>query len=161
MPPELALPLPRGDDGTASDDDGVSRHRASSAQPSPRIPHARVQRDTEGRARALPMPPSPRDAARAASPRASSLEREVALLDAIRVANASGDFASALELVARYRSEFEDGELARDADVFEIEAFAGEGERARVAQAARAFLSRYPGDPHTERVRALAAAGSR
>jgi hypothetical protein len=161
VPPRLALPAPRGDEGKDSDDDGVSRHGASSARLSPRAPHARVQRDTERRTRALPMPTTSGDAAGAASPRASSLEREVALLDAIRVANASGDFARALELVARYRSEFEDGELARDADVFEIEAFAGEGVPARVAQAARAFLSRYPGDPHTERVRALAAAGSR
>lgn len=161
VPPSLELPPPRSDDGKESGDDGVSRQRASSAQQPPRAPHARVPRDTERRARAHPVPASARDAATAASPRASSLEREVALLDAIRVANASGDFARALELVARYRSEFEDGELARDADVFEIEAFAGEGERARVAQAARTFLSRYPGDPHTERVRALAAAGSR
>jgi hypothetical protein len=161
VPPRLALPPAGSDDGKDSDNRGVSRHRASGAELSPRAPHARVRRDTERRARALPMPAASDDAAGAAGARASSLDREVALLDAIRVANASGNSARALELVARYRSEFEDGELARDADVFEIEALASEGERARVAQAARAFLSRYPGDPHTERVRALAAAGSR
>jgi hypothetical protein len=152
VPPRLALPPAGSDDGKDSDNRGVSRHRASGAELSPRAPR---------RARALPMPAASDDDASAASPRASSLDREVALLDRIRVANASGDSARALELVARYRSEFEDGELARDADVFEIEALASQGERARVAQAARAFLSRYPGDPHTERVRALAAAGSR
>jgi hypothetical protein len=79
----------------------------------------------------------------------------VALLDAVRVSSSRGDFSRALELVARYRGEFERGELARDADVLELEALAGLGEWARVGAAARAFLGRYPGDPHSARVRAL------
>jgi hypothetical protein len=162
--PELEAPAAHPpasrDDGARRDDDGASPPRGSSAQPLPQAPRAKVQRDGRRQARALPAPTSQGDAP-AASRRASSLEREVALLDEIRVANSSGDFARGIELVARYRSEFEDGELARDADVFEMEALAGQGERARAAEAARAFLARYPGDPHTPRVRALAAPVSR
>lgn len=170
-----ALPA-RADDAHRRDDDGVSPHRGSMAKPLPRKPlprrplprgpGAKPQRGGERSARVASMPTSPSDAPGVAGPsapveRERSLEREVALLDAIRVANEGGDFAKGLELVARYRGEFEDGELARDADVFEIEALAGEGERARAARAARAFLSRYPGDPHTQRVRTLAADGLR
>jgi hypothetical protein len=175
-----ALPA-RADDAHRRDDDGVSPHRGSMAKPLPRRPlprrplprgplprgpGAKPQRDGERSARVASMPTSPSDAPGVAGPsapveRERSLEREVALLDAIRVANEGGDFAKGLELVARYRGEFEDGELARDADVFEIEALAGEGERARAARAARSFLSRYPGDPHTQRVRTLAADGLR
>jgi hypothetical protein len=156
--PELEAPAAHPP--ASRDDDGASQPRGSSAQPLPQAPRAKVQRDGRRQARALPASTSPGDAP-AASRRASSLEREVALLDEIRVANSSGDFARGIELVARYRSEFEDGELARDADVFEMEALAGQGERARAAEAARAFLARYPGDPHTPRVRALAAPVSR
>lgn len=85
----------------------------------------------------------------------STLEREVALLDAVRSALTASDFAGALSLIAQYRHEFERGELARDADVFEIEALAGQGERARAARAARRFLSLYPRDPHATRLRAF------
>jgi hypothetical protein len=170
LPARGDVPAP-GDDGHRRDDDGVSSHRGSVAKPPPlrpllRRPGAKPRRDGERSARVASMPAAPGDAPAAAGPRApvereSSLEREVALLDAIRVANEGGDFAKGIELVARYRGEFEDGELARDADVFEIEALAGGGERARAARAARAFLSRYPGDPHTQRVRTLAADGLR
>jgi outer membrane protein assembly factor BamD (BamD/ComL family) len=85
----------------------------------------------------------------------STLEREVALLDAVRSALTQSDFDRSLELIAQYRREFEHGELARDADVFEIEAFTGRGERARAVRAAEAFLRRHPQDPHASRLRAL------
>ncbi|MET0412785.1 MAG: hypothetical protein ABW217_15885, partial [Polyangiaceae bacterium] len=86
----------------------------------------------------------------------STLEREVALLDAVRSALTASDFGAALSLIAEYRQQFERGELARDADVFEVEAFAGQGERARAARAAQKFLRLYPRDPHATRLRALA-----
>jgi hypothetical protein len=111
-------------------------------------------RSTASPAEVTAAPPHPE----AASPssRASTLEREVALLDAVRSALTQTDFDGALALIAEYRRQFERGELARDADVFEIEAFAGRGERARAARAAQTFLRLYPRDPHAARLRALA-----
>lgn len=86
----------------------------------------------------------------------STLEREIALLDAVRNALTADDFNEALSLIARYRHQFERGELARDADVFEIEAFAGSGDRARAARAAQTFRRLYPRDPHSARLQGLA-----
>jgi len=131
------------------------RSRGSSPEGARRSLRAAARSGSAQRAGGVPEPALHIDVAAGPAVRASALEREVAWLDAIRVASASADFGRAIELVARYRHEFEQGELARDADVFEIEALAGEGQKARAAQAANAFLSRYPSDPHTARVRAL------
>jgi hypothetical protein len=86
---------------------------------------------------------------------ASTLEREVAMLDAVRNALTGADFDGALQLIAEYRRQFPRGELARDADVFEVEAFARRGDRARARRAAQRFLREYPRDPHAGRLRAL------
>jgi outer membrane protein assembly factor BamD (BamD/ComL family) len=84
---------------------------------------------------------------RSTSRNASTLEREVAMLDAVRNALTGADFDGALQLIAEYRRQFPRGELARDADVFEVEAFARRGDRARARRAAQRFLREYPRDP--------------
>jgi len=91
----------------------------------------------------------------AASP-SSTLTAQVALLDAARTAIAAGAFAEALRLSERYRAEFPTGELAPEAEVVAIEALIERGQRQPAAERAARFLARYPGDPHTARVKWLA-----
>ena len=86
----------------------------------------------------------------------STLAAEVAALDAARKAAAGGDPDATLSLLDRYRYDFPDGELAADAEVVAIEAFAAKGDRAAVAQRVARFLALHPNDPHAAAVRRLA-----
>jgi hypothetical protein len=87
----------------------------------------------------------------------STLAAEVSRIDAARTANAAGDYDEAVWLIARYHRDFPDGALAPDADVVALEAIAAKRDRPETARRAALFLSRYPGDPHTEKVKWLAA----
>ncbi|HVZ31392.1 MAG TPA: hypothetical protein VG963_03145 [Polyangiaceae bacterium] len=87
-----------------------------------------------------------------------SLEREVAAIDAASTAFSASRFGYALDLLAEYRRDFPHGELARDADVIEIEALFGKGERVLARRRAQRFLALYPGDVHAGRLRSWAAA---
>jgi hypothetical protein len=93
----------------------------------------------------------------AAVVRPSGLAAEVARLDAARTSNAVGDYDGTVQLVERYHREFPNGALAPDADVVALEAVAAKRDRPETARRAALFLSRYPGDPHTTRVKWLAA----
>ncbi len=156
----------RAPGGAAGTENAAAPARKSRSRAEPRATAATAHRHSERRPRArraggdaAPRVESAVSAAphdRPPSRALSTLEREVALLDAVRSALTVSDYAGALRLIAQYRREFERGELARDADVFEVEAFAGQGERARAARAARMFLRLYPRDPHATRLRALA-----
>lgn len=86
----------------------------------------------------------------------STLAEEVSRIDAARTANAAGDYDEAVWLIARYHRDFPDGALAPDADVVALEAVAAKRDRAETARRAALFLSRYPDDPHTEKVKWLA-----
>jgi len=86
----------------------------------------------------------------------STLAAEVSRIDAARTANAAGDYDEALWLIARYHRDFPDGALAPDADVVALEAVAAKRDRPEAARRAALFLSRYPDDPHTEKVKWLA-----
>ncbi len=88
-------------------------------------------------------------------PSPSTLSAQVAMLDAARSAIAAGAFAEALRLADRYRSDFPNGELAPEAEVVAIEALVEQEERQPAAQRAARFFARYPGDPHTARVKWL------
>ncbi len=168
--PEPSAPFGVADAASAVNTADAPPHGPPSA--SRRAPARSARRGSEpslrarpGGSAALPTPapvraPAPEEPSSASSLE-STLEREVALLDAIRSALAKADFVGCLMQVAQYRHEFEHGELARDADVFEIEALAGRGERARAARAAQSFLRRYPHDPHAARLRAFAELESR
>lgn len=89
---------------------------------------------------------------------ASTLAAEVAALDAARAAILAGAFDESLQVVDRYHRDFPAGELAPDADVLAMEALAAKGDQRALADHARAFLVRYPRDPHVARIRSLAAA---
>jgi hypothetical protein len=160
----------RGPGGAAASENAAAPARKSRIRPEPRATAATAHRHSDRhsertlRARraggeAAPGVESAVPAAQHDGPPSlalSTLEREVALLDAVRGALTANDFAGALSLIAQYRQQFEPGELARDADVFEVEAFVGQGERARAVRAARTFVRLYPRDPHATRLRALA-----
>ncbi len=77
------------------------------------------------------------------------------MLDAARSAIAAGTFAEALRLAERYRGDFPSGELGPEAEVVAIEALVEQGQRQPAALGAAGFLVRYPGDPHTARVKWL------
>ena len=87
----------------------------------------------------------------------STLSAEVSRIDAARTAISGGDCDEALRLIERYHADFPTGALAPDADVVALEAVAAKGDRAEVRRRVLLFLSRYPGDPHTARVKWLAA----
>jgi hypothetical protein len=98
---------------------------------------------------------APASHSKATPPATSTLTAQVALLDAARTAAAAGAFAEALRLADRYRADFPSGELAPEAEVVAIEALVERGEKPRASERAARFLARYPGDPHTARVKWL------
>jgi len=108
---------------------------------------------------ALPAgPAAPPVVAPPASPDApkSRLGEEVAALDAARKKLAAHDADGALEALAAYEAAFPAGELGRDAEVVAVEALAAKGAHDEAKRRARVFLSRYPNDPHSPRMRAIA-----
>jgi hypothetical protein len=125
----------------------VGRRRAVEAPPRSALP-SKAHRSTAG-ASARSGAPEP------SSPPTSTLDAEVAALDAVRTAIAAAAFQRALRLIEQYRQDFPAGELARDADVFEIETLTAQGERGEATRQAERFLARYPNDPHLARVRGL------
>jgi len=98
---------------------------------------------------------SPHAALEPSSTPTSTLDAEVAALDAVRAAISAAAFHRALRLIEQYRQDFPAGELARDADVFEIETLTAQGDRAEATRQADRFLARYPNDPHLARLRGL------
>ena len=85
----------------------------------------------------------------------SSLAEQVQSLDRARVALGSGDPASALHEIARYRAAWPDGVFLTEASVLEIEALAARGERSLAASRAAAFVAAHPDSPQADRLRAL------
>jgi len=98
-------------------------------------------------------PPAPPPPARVSSD--SSLAEQVQSLDRARVALGSGDSASALREIARYRAAWPDGVFLTEASVLEIEALAARGERSQAAARAAAFVAAHPDSPQADRLRAL------
>jgi len=81
-----------------------------------------------------------------------TLADQVRRLDAVRTAYRVGAYNEVIRLVENYHREFPNGVLAPDADVIEIEALVGKQDRAAAARHARAFLAKYPNDPHATMV---------
>jgi hypothetical protein len=91
----------------------------------------------------------------ASAAESSTLSAEVSRIDAARTSNARGDYDQAIRRIERYHRDFPHGALAPDADVVALEAVAAKRDQAETARRAALFLSRYPGDPHTARVKWL------
>jgi outer membrane protein assembly factor BamD (BamD/ComL family) len=86
---------------------------------------------------------------------ADTLREESQLLMRVRQALSASEGLRALELVAEHRRAFGAGTLTQERDVMEVQALVQLG-RVKDAKAhAKAFLQRYPGSPHTEKVRAI------
>jgi hypothetical protein len=132
----------------------------ASAASTPRV-EVEAQRQTAP-TKAAPKPVShplrvrtPPSRSESAPLQTSTLAAQVVLLDAARTALAAGAYAEALRLSERYRGEFPSGELAPEAEVVAIEALVFRGESQSAAERAARFFARYPGDPHTARVKWL------
>jgi hypothetical protein len=82
----------------------------------------------------------------------SSLAREVAELDRARSAVWARDFDLALRRVEAFHAEFPRSQFAPDAEALAIEALRNKGDESAAERRAQRFLSRYPRDPHAERV---------
>jgi hypothetical protein len=98
-------------------------------------------------------PPAP---ARASGNTNSALRAELAALDAVRSALASGDPAGALPLLAAYFRTFPRGRLHYEAEVLRIDALAKAGQLDTAKRYAQEFLKRHPNSVLAARVRTYA-----
>lgn len=136
----LAVPEP------AAPPSAVGRRHVRAAEPAFTAPVLRAP--------VLPPPSEPPPA----EPKpldASSLEREMRLLDAARSALTRKDAGAALSTLARYRSEFARGSLAPEAQVLEVRALLQAGERARASALGARVIAADPAGRHADAVRAL------
>ncbi|MGH7439743.1 MAG: hypothetical protein ACRENE_28975 [Polyangiaceae bacterium] len=105
--------------------------------------------------------PAPRVVASArstASGEDSWLSLEIALLDRIRAATASGEPARALRLLDEYGTRFPVGVMASEAAVLRIEATGATGDRAGARRLARAFRAEHPQNPYAARIASVVGA---
>jgi hypothetical protein len=106
---------------------------------------------------------SSRRVARAAAPRASSLQAnpdegladQIGMIDRARRSVASHDPNGALVALDDYQRQFPRGALAPEAAVLRIEALAQQGDRSRATVLARKFLAAHPKSPQAARLRSL------
>ena len=153
-PPNAPEPVPSPVSVFAVDDLPPAR-TATTASTRRHVPadsaNARTLRSPEPGARAAAPEAAPRTG------RSSDLDAEVALLDEVRAHLRDGAPARATALVGQYDRRFPHGLLQPEAKVLQIEARAASGDRAIAHDLARAFLARYPNDPHAGRIRELEA----
>ncbi len=103
-------------------------------------------------------PPAKASAVRGALPPSDSLDREIARVEAARVALARNDAARAVELLDAYEREFSPGAFALEVSVLRIEALARSGQTDRAARLGARFLAEHPEGPFARRVSATLAA---
>lgn len=114
---------------------------------------------------AAPIPPAaavtapPAVAAAGPSDTGASLEREVALLDAVKRGLRASDVASAERALAAYDAEFPAGTLRPEAGVLRVRLLLAKGDRAGASALGEELLARWPNGIHASRIRA-ALAGS-
>ena len=106
----------------------------------------------EGHAANLPEPPI----AASATALATTLGREIAMIDEARSAVVRADSTGALTAIARYRSQFPGGHFAPEATALEVEALAQRGDRGAARSVAERFLAAHPQSPLSQRVRTAA-----
>ncbi|AKU97871.1 hypothetical protein AKJ09_04535 [Labilithrix luteola] len=107
------------------------------------------------------LPTSPREAKRAPAPAPAkaersnpSLDEELARIDRARDQLASGKPSEALAEVKAYRREYAVQSFADEADSVEVRALAALGRTSEARVLAERFLSKRPGSPYAEPVRA-------
>lgn len=124
----------------------------STSEPAPALPSVDVS--------ALPSSPpeqprrAPTPAAAKAERSTTSLDEELARIDRARGQLASGKPSEALSEVKGYRREYAVQSFADEADSVEIRALAALGRTTEARVLAERFLSKRPGSPYAEPVRA-------
>jgi len=93
--------------------------------------------------------------ARVVDPRASSVARELDIVDRARAAVRAGDGEGALALLDAFDAEFPKSSLADEVVVIRVDALAKTGRTDRAAELARAFVARKPASPYAARLRAV------
>lgn len=88
---------------------------------------------------------------------ASSIEREVELLDVVKAKLGSGATAEAAKALDGYDAEFPSGALRPEGTVLRIRTLLLQGNRAAANALAEDFLQKHPGSVHAKRIRALLA----
>ncbi len=111
----------------------------------------------QGEPRAIPRAtstPSPSDSPDLQTD-ADRLREESQLLMQARAAHNAGDGARALVLLGEHRRNFATGMLAQERDALEVQALVRVGQFGEARKRARAFLARFPGSPHSEKMRTM------
>jgi TolA-binding protein len=90
---------------------------------------------------------------------ASTIARELAILEQARGALAKRAPADALDAIGRYQDEFPAGHLSAEATALRVEALVQAGRRDEAARIARRFVATYPQSPLAPRVMTTAAIG--
>lgn len=86
---------------------------------------------------------------------AATVNDELALVDAGRVALAHGDARSALARVTEYRARFTAPRFADEVDALEVSALVALGDRAAARSKAERFAAAHPDSPYLQRVRSV------
>jgi len=152
-------------------DDGIERVRAPApvvakvdvpvepvASPPVRPEPAQVEPAVSAEPQELAPPPKKR--ARPEPPQepapqteVPTIDEEMKLLKPAQAALRAGDAMRALAAVAEHRHQFADGKLADLREIVRIEALCRLGRDDEAGAASREFLKRWPGSPHSHRVR--------
>ncbi|HEY8075359.1 MAG TPA: hypothetical protein VIF62_14645 [Labilithrix sp.] len=104
-----------------------------------------------------PPSPSPRSAR---TPRADMLAEQIAMMDGVRAAIASGGGAHAVRLVDDYERRFPRGAFLEEAEALRVDAIAKTANFAATRHAADRFLVAHPSSPHAARIRTLSSAAT-
>ena len=110
---------------------------------------------------AKPANPSRAPDVQRARPSAAPLAAEVAAIDHAARAVAAHDPPRALAALDAYQKQFPGGVLRPEATVLRVQALVQQGDPARAASIARAFLALNPHSPHADRLRSLVEVDSR
>jgi len=124
------------------------------------LPTALAPPVVDGTQKAAPIAGRPRGIATTQTSRidnASSLEREIALLDAVKVKLGAGAASDAAHALDTYDAEFPQGTLRPEATVLRIRTLLLQGKRPEAQRLADDFLAKHPGSVHAKRIRALLA----
>lgn len=85
----------------------------------------------------------------------ATVNDELALVDAGRVALAHGDARAALARVTEYRARFPSPRFADEVDALEVSALVALGERTAARSKAERFAAAHPDSPYLQRVRSV------
>ncbi|WP_437814625.1 tetratricopeptide repeat protein [Sorangium sp. So ce1078] len=144
----------------SSSTEAPAPRRAAGPEPAPAVaPQAPVAPPAEPRA--LPEPPvaAPAEAEpirRPSGPKPTEtdlLRAESALLMQARAELRSGDAAAAAATLERLRVQFPKGVLRQEREVLAIDVLAARGDAQEAKRRARAFINRYPGSPHSAKLK--------